>query len=476
MTTPSQGNAAGSPAPELISKIIFDEDVCRSVAEDYGGYRHCIPQGVIRAESVNDVVAAMRFAGQRNLQVAARGSAHSTHGQSQVDNGLVIDLRGLNRVADLTPDSLLVQAGALWRDVAHAALSIGRTFPVFTDYLGTTVGGTLSAGGVGSRTWQLGAQTDHVLELEVVTADGDVKRCSPYEHRKLFDAARCGLGQFGIITSARLQLAAAPARAHYHKALYDDVETFFTSLNAVMDEGTVDGIQGFALGNDPQSITAHVGPDAAAFVPPSGTGSWVFCMETVRLVDETVDLATTAPTRSDWLPNGLFSADLPYLQYIDRLGPVEDTLTQLGMWQLPHPMLDLLLPGSQALTFLVALLRSVDPADVAGPVLIYPYRRETLRTPLFRAPEGPTVVLVGLMRTTVPANPERVRGQLDQNRRLYEAAVDHGGCYYPVDSVAMDSADWERQFGDQWAELAEAKHLFDPQHLLNPGQAIFRSR
>lgn len=191
------------------SKLVRDDDACRAVATDYGGCLHRVPRAVIRANGVDDVVQAVRYAAEHGVQLAARGAAHSTHGQSQVENGLVLDLRGLDQVLDLTPASVLVQAGALWRDVARAALTIGRTFPVFTDYLGATVGGTLSAGGVGSRTWQLGAQTDHVLELEVVTGAGELVRCSPHEHRDLFDAVRCGLGQFGVITSARLALIPA---------------------------------------------------------------------------------------------------------------------------------------------------------------------------------------------------------------------------------------------------------------------------
>jgi cytokinin dehydrogenase len=109
-------------------------------------------------------------------------------------------------------------------------------------------------------------------------------------------------------------------------------------------------------------------------------------------------------------------------------------------------------------------------------VLIYPYRRESLRTPFFRAPDEARVVLVGLMRTTVPPTPERIRAQLAQNRRLYESAVAQGGCYYPVDSVPMAPNDWERQFGDQWGAFVEAKQWLDPRLLLNPGQAIFGTR
>jgi cytokinin dehydrogenase len=415
----------------------------------------------------------VRYATQHRIKLAARGAGHSTHGQSQAEGGLVLDLRGLDRVLDLTPDSILVEAGTLWRTVAQMALTIGRTFPVFTDYLATTVGGTLAVGGVGSRTWQMGAQTDHVLELEVVTANGEVVHCSPDDHASLFDAVRCGLGQFGIITKARLRLIAAPHRAHYHRALYGDFETFFRTLNALLDEAEYECVQGFALSNDPQSIIGHIGPAAAAFAAPAGTGRWVYCIETVKLLDQTADLAATVPRQQDWLPGGHFALDLPYLAYIDRLGPVEEQLTQLGLWQLPHPMLDLLLPSSHAQSFLIDMLASLDPAEVAGPVLVYPYAREHLRTPFFRAPNESRVLLVGLMRTTIPPTPEHAQAQVNDNRRLYERVVAHGGCYYPIDSVPMARADWQRQFGDQWPAFVAAKQQFDPLHLLNPGQAIF---
>lgn len=455
------------------SIVIRDEAARRDVAQDYGGYIRNVPEGVVRASGLDDVVAAVRYAAERGLRLAVRGAGHSTNGQAQAAGGLALDMRGMDRVLELTPDSILVEAGATWRAVAQAALRIGRTFPIFTDYLATTVGGTLAVGGVGSRTWQLGAQTDHVLELEVVTAGGDVVRCSPQRRADLFDAVRCGLGQFGIIASARLRLIAAPRHAHYHRALYGDLDTFFRALNLLVDEAAYECIQGFALGNDPQSIAGHIGPAAAAFVAPADVGKWVYCIETVKLLGEAADPATTVPGRQGWLPGGLFTSDLPYLAYVDRLGPVQELLTQLGLWQLPHPMLDLLLPGSQARPFLAEMLAALDPAEVAGPVLVYPYEREQLRTPLFRAPSEPRVVLVGLMRTTIPPTREHVQAQIADNRRWYERAAALGGCFYPIDSVPMAQADWLRQFGEQWRALTAAKQRFDPSHLLNPGQAIF---
>ena len=314
-----------------------------------------------------------------------------------------------------------MRGGGPWRTRRYG---IGRTFPVFTDYLGATVGGTLSLGGVGSRTWQLGAQTDHVLELEVVTAAGEVVRCSPREHPDLFDAVRCGLGQFGIITSARLRLVAAPSRAHYHRALYGDFDTFFATLNALIDEGGVRLRPGLRARQRPAVDRRSHRPGRgrlrrALRAPDHGSSA----SRRSGCSTRASDLTATAPAAAGLaarrpLPGGPAVPRLPRPSRpgggdADRAGPVAAAA----------PMLDLILPGSAAPPSSATMLESVDPADVAGPVLIYPYRRESLQTPFFRAPDEPRVVLVGLMRTTVPPSPEHVQAQLDENRRLYESAV-----------------------------------------------------
>lgn len=454
--------------------IILDPDARQAVARDYGGYVHNLPQGVIRPTMIEHVIAGVIHARTQGTKLAVRGAGHSTHGQAQVADGLVLDLTSLNRILDITPDHMWVEAGVLWRDVAQAAFDIGRTFPVFTDYLGTTVGGTLCVGGVGSRTWQLGTQTDHVLELEVVTADGAVHRCAPDHNAALFDAVRGGLGQFGIITKACLRLVPAPALVHYHRALYADRAAFLHELNLLIDEAQYECIQGFALANEEGAIGAHLGPDVAASLAlPIGTDPWLYCIETVRFFDCSTDPATTMPPRQTWLPGAHFVAELPYLAYIDRLGPAEEIMRQIGLWQLPHPMLDLLLPGASVSTFLDLMLATVAPGEVAGPVLIYPYWRDALRTPFFRAPEASRITLVGLMRTTLPPTPDHVQTQVADNLRLHHRAVELGGCAYPVDSLPMTEQDWQQHYGEQWQDFAHAKRRYDPDRVLNPGQGIF---
>jgi cytokinin dehydrogenase len=73
------------------------------------------------------------------------------------------------------------------------------TVPVIADTF-LSVGGTISTGGFGVTTYNLGLQVDHVQELEVVTGNGQIITCSDERDRDLFNAMLGGLGQCGIIT------------------------------------------------------------------------------------------------------------------------------------------------------------------------------------------------------------------------------------------------------------------------------------
>ena len=135
-------------------------------------------------------------------------------------------------------DSLDVQPGALWGDVARAALS--RTSHAAghgrcADAVGR---GTLSVGGIGETSYREGCQVDHVSELDVVTATGDHVTCSPDRNAELFRMMLAGLGQCGIIVRARLRLLRAPGYVVLRTLDYPDLQTL------VSDQGRLASAEG----------------------------------------------------------------------------------------------------------------------------------------------------------------------------------------------------------------------------------------
>jgi FAD/FMN-containing dehydrogenase len=164
------------------------------------------PAAVARCAGVDDVVAAVRLARTHDLIVAVRGGGHSYPGFSTCDDGLVIDLSPLAGVR-IDPGRGVATAagGALLGELDRQAQAHGLACP--TGHVSHTgVGGLTLGGGVGRLTRKHGLTLDNLLEVELVTAEGERVRASPDTEPELFWGMRGAGANFGIATSFELRL------------------------------------------------------------------------------------------------------------------------------------------------------------------------------------------------------------------------------------------------------------------------------
>jgi FAD/FMN-containing dehydrogenase len=164
------------------------------------------PRLIARCAGTADVAAAVRFARERNLEIAVRGGGHNVAGTAVCDDGIVIDLSAMRAVA-VDPDGRMahVQGGALWGDVDHETQAYGlATTGGIVGHTG--VGGVSLGGGIGWLMRKHGLTVDNMVEAEVVTAEGDIIRPSAHEHPDLFWALRGGGGNFGVVSAFRFAL------------------------------------------------------------------------------------------------------------------------------------------------------------------------------------------------------------------------------------------------------------------------------
>jgi len=164
------------------------------------------PACIARCAGVADVVAAVRFARERDLEIAVRGGGHNVAGTAACDDGIVIDLSAMRAVwVDPAGRTAWVQGGALWGDVDHETQAHGlATTGGIVGHTG--VAGLTLGGGIGFLMRKHGLTIDNLLAAEVVTAEGSIVRASAEEHPDLFWALRGGGGNFGIVTSFRFAL------------------------------------------------------------------------------------------------------------------------------------------------------------------------------------------------------------------------------------------------------------------------------
>jgi cytokinin dehydrogenase len=432
--------------PPLDGTLHRDEATRAEYGQDFGQIVFEQPLAVLKPGSTRDISRIIRFARHNDIRIVGRGKSHTAYGQSQTKAGITIDMSALATIYAITPDRITVDAGIRWHDLLKATLEQGLMPPVLPDYIGQTVGGTLSVGGIGGMTYRHGAQVDHVLELSVVTGEGQQVQCSARRNRDLFEAALAGQGQVAVITQAVLRLVPAPSTVRLYDLFYADLATLIGDLNRLMDDERFEQLEGWAL--------------------PQPDGSWVYLLEAIAFhapAGPPDDAVLLDGLRH--LPDATQTIDLSFWQWCTRV--------PLNLPKQPHPWIDLIVPGSAIAAFVGDVQATIKPLapDDRFSILLIPAKPAHFTRPLFRAPSEEHAFGFGILRFS-PYDPNVIDQILDFNRMLYDKNHDLGGSHYPISALQLAAQDWRRHYGPQWGKLLAAKRRYDPDNVLASGPDV----
>jgi FAD/FMN-containing dehydrogenase len=164
------------------------------------------PALVVQPTGSADVVAAVTFARDHDLLLSVKGGGHNIAGTALADGGLTIDMSRLRGVlVDPEAKTATAQAGCLLGDVDRETQLHGLVTPLgFVSETG--LAGLTLGGGFGYLTRRFGWTVDNLLEVEIVTADGRVRRASRDENADLFWAVRGAGHNLGVVTSFTFRL------------------------------------------------------------------------------------------------------------------------------------------------------------------------------------------------------------------------------------------------------------------------------
>ena len=159
------------------------------------------PALIVQCTGAADVVDAVNFAREHNVLLSVKGGGHNVAGNAVNDGGLVIDLSQMRGVhVDPSTKAVRVQGGATWGDCDRETQLFGLAVP--GGVVSTTgVAGLTLHGGVGHVRRKHGLSIDNLLSVDIVTADGQLRRASATENEDLFWAVRGAGSNFGVVTS-----------------------------------------------------------------------------------------------------------------------------------------------------------------------------------------------------------------------------------------------------------------------------------
>jgi hypothetical protein len=165
------------------------------------------PALIVQPTGAADVRTAVQFARDHGgLLLAVKCGGHSFSGQSTCDRGMQLDLSLFRDVrVDPVARRAFVTGGSLLGAVDHEAMAHSLVTPLGT-VSHTGVGGLTTGGGFGRVARKFGLAIDNLESVQVVTADGELRRANAVDNADLFWGVRGGGGNFGVVTSFEFRL------------------------------------------------------------------------------------------------------------------------------------------------------------------------------------------------------------------------------------------------------------------------------
>ncbi|MGH9143075.1 MAG: FAD-binding and (Fe-S)-binding domain-containing protein, partial [Vicinamibacterales bacterium] len=206
----------------ISGEVRFDTVSCALYSTDASVYQ-IEPLGVVLPRGRDDVVQAVQIAARHGVSITARGGGTSQAGQA-IGAGIQLDTsKYVNRILEVnaTERWAWIEPGVVL-DVLNAHLKASglRFAPDISTASRATVGGMIANNSSGARSVLYGKTIDHVLELQVVLADGSVAHFRPLDAAQLETACAGATLEASCYRTTR-ELAAASR---------DEVERRFPKL------------------------------------------------------------------------------------------------------------------------------------------------------------------------------------------------------------------------------------------------------
>jgi D-lactate dehydrogenase (cytochrome)/glycolate oxidase len=200
--------------------VVDDPDVVAAYRHDHAALAGAgRALAVVRASSIDEVVAVLEVASATSTPVVTRGAGTGlAGGANALDGCIVLSTAGMDRILeiDVAQRTATVQCGVLNADLAAAAARVGLWYPPDPASRAiSTIGGNIATNAGGSCCLKYGVTGDHVAALRAVLADGTVIRTGATTRKNVagFDLTRLLVGSEGalaVIVEATVRLRPAP--------------------------------------------------------------------------------------------------------------------------------------------------------------------------------------------------------------------------------------------------------------------------
>lgn len=237
---------------DKIKKIVSDKNILTETEERYVYALDAtnkqnidnLPDVIVFPETTEQVQEIMKLAYENAIAVIPRGAGTNLVGGCIVKRGgIVLNFSKMNKIFEINSENLTarVQPGVVIGDLLKETEKIGLFYPPDPSNLKvSTIGGSIGLSSGGPRTFKYGSTKDYIIDLKVVTADGEIlktgsntaKNSTGYHLSQLFVGSE---GTLGIVVEALVKLIPKPEGSKVILAYFDKLSDAAKAVNSMIE-------------------------------------------------------------------------------------------------------------------------------------------------------------------------------------------------------------------------------------------------
>ncbi len=236
-----------------LKKTLAPQNILTETAERYAYAQDAtnlpriknLPDAVVFVETIEEVQNVVRLANKYKTPVICRGAGTNVVGACSTEHGgIVLNFSKMNKILEISVENMTarVQPGVIVGELQKQAEALGLYYPPDPSNLAvSTIGGSIAQASGGARTFKYGSTKDYVLDLLVVTADGNIlrtgsstiKNATGYNLNTLFVGSE---GTLGIVVEATMKLIPKPETVRVIMAYFDTVREAVETVNTIIEQ------------------------------------------------------------------------------------------------------------------------------------------------------------------------------------------------------------------------------------------------
>lgn len=236
-----------------LQKALSSENVLYELEERYAYSQDAsnspdiisLPDVVVFAESIEQIQEIVRIANKYKIPIICRGAGTNTVGACIAEHGgIVLNFSKMNKILEINQENMTarVQPGVIVGELQNEVEKLGLYYPPDPSNLAvSTIGGSIAQNSAGARTFKYGSTKDYVIDMLVVTANGEIlrtgsntiKNATGYNLGSLFIGSE---GTLGIVAEATLKLITKPQCSKVIMAYFDSLKDATTAVTSIIEQ------------------------------------------------------------------------------------------------------------------------------------------------------------------------------------------------------------------------------------------------